>query len=529
VRRTAAVLVLLAGCAASPRPAAAQAARVLVMPFENVARESRIFWLTEAAAVLLADDLNALGTSAITREERRAAFERLQVPPAAALTDATVIRIGQIVGASRVVVGTLRLESDILVASARSIALETGRVEANVTERGTIPDLFAIFERIARRLAPGSSRSPEEVEREHPPVDAFENYVKGLLAETPATAIVYLNTALKSEPSFARARLALWDVYTELGDQERALAAVLLVDPASRFVRQARFRVGLSQMALGRYDDAAATYAALGHESPTAAVFNNLGVVELGRGGAGAAARAVAHFARAAQTDPGDPDYFFNLGYACWLGRDLEAAAYWLREAVRRDPGDGDAHFVLGAALAAGGRGPEAARERDLARRLSFRYESQPAAVPTDLARLKRGVELPHARTLEETLALAGRQDQEDLARFHLDRARRLYDEERDREALDDLNRTLFLSPYEAAAHLLVGRIHLRAGRLPEAIEALEISIWSAETAEARIALAEAHLESGDEAAARAEAERALLLDPASTDARELLGPLRTP
>src|SRR4029079_15534122 len=72
----------------------------LVMPFENVTRDSQIFWLTEASAVLMADDLNALGADAITRDERRRAFEQLQVPPVASLTDATVIRIGQLVGAS---------------------------------------------------------------------------------------------------------------------------------------------------------------------------------------------------------------------------------------------------------------------------------------------------------------------------------------------------------------------------------------------------------------------------------------------
>ena len=53
------------------------------MPFENVTREGRLFWLTEASAVLLTDDLNALGAGAITRMERQQAFERLQVrrPP----------------------------------------------------------------------------------------------------------------------------------------------------------------------------------------------------------------------------------------------------------------------------------------------------------------------------------------------------------------------------------------------------------------------------------------------------------------
>src|SRR5262245_65998224 len=89
--------------------------RILVMPFENVTRDSRIFWLTEAAAVLLADNLNTLGVNAITREERRAAFERLRVPPASVLTDATVIRIGQLVGASQVIVGSLQMKGDTLL------------------------------------------------------------------------------------------------------------------------------------------------------------------------------------------------------------------------------------------------------------------------------------------------------------------------------------------------------------------------------------------------------------------------------
>src|SRR6266478_4574947 len=113
-----------------------QQPRVLVMPFENVTREGRIFWLTEASAVLLADDLNALGASAITRKERQQAFERLQVPPVAALTDATVIRIGQLVGAAQVVVGSLQLEEGVLVVLARSITLDTGRVQVDVIERG---------------------------------------------------------------------------------------------------------------------------------------------------------------------------------------------------------------------------------------------------------------------------------------------------------------------------------------------------------------------------------------------------------
>ena len=82
--------------------------RILVIPFENPAREARIYWLGEASAVLLADDLNALGKRAYTREERLDAFQRLQVPPVASLSHATVIRLGQVVGATHVVIGSFR-------------------------------------------------------------------------------------------------------------------------------------------------------------------------------------------------------------------------------------------------------------------------------------------------------------------------------------------------------------------------------------------------------------------------------------
>ena len=56
---------------AQPLAAAAQTpGRTLVVPFENVTQDPRIVWLGEAAAILVADDLNALGSDAIPRDER---------------------------------------------------------------------------------------------------------------------------------------------------------------------------------------------------------------------------------------------------------------------------------------------------------------------------------------------------------------------------------------------------------------------------------------------------------------------------
>src|SRR5262249_47088922 len=67
--------------AAPPKPRATQAAkagipRILVVTFETP-RDPRTYWLGEAAAVVMTDDLNARGLRPITR----AAPERADEPP----------------------------------------------------------------------------------------------------------------------------------------------------------------------------------------------------------------------------------------------------------------------------------------------------------------------------------------------------------------------------------------------------------------------------------------------------------------
>jgi tetratricopeptide (TPR) repeat protein len=520
------------------QPASVPETRVLVMPFENVKREGTIFWLGEASAVLLADNLSALGLNAIARPERQLAFEQLQVPPSAVLSDATVIRIGQLVGAAQVIVGTLELDADGLVVRARRLALDVGRIEADVTERGPIADLFTIFDRIAERLtarpkgllpAAGASRP------ERPPMAAFENFIKGILAGTPATAVAYLNAALAGFPRYDRARLALWETYSDQGDHQRALVALEPIDRASPWDRRARFYRGLSELTLKKYDEAFVTFKALADQEATPMVLNNLGIVQLRRGGNLNSGLPTYYFDRAAQGDPSDPDYFFNLGYTYWQRRDYPSALHWLREAVRRSPADGDAHWVLGAALAASGNPAEAAREKELALRLSSTYQEwqeRPAGeqVPRGLERVKTDeIELTHARRLETKIYETGQRDQQELAAFYLERARRLFQQENDREASVELDRVLFLSPYLAGAHLLLGRIHLRNGRVREAIDALKIALWSSETADAHLALAEAYIQADEPDEARKEAARALALNPASTDAKRLVDMLKSP
>jgi Tfp pilus assembly protein PilF/TolB-like protein len=532
------LIALILVLAAWPAPVRAQAApsRMLVVPFEDASTDPSLHWLGEACAVLVADGLRQQGLPVIPRSDRVKAYDELNLPTSATLSRATVIKVAELLGARELVVGSYTVKDGELTVTASRIRVDAGRVQSPVTERGALTELFDVYDRVARRLTGATPAAAASTER--PPLGAFENFVKGLLAESLATRATFLESALAEYPTFERARIALWDVRTGQSDHAAALAAVSPIPDSSPLAYGAHFRAALSLLQLGRHDAAFEAFTGLlsAGAVPTraAAVHNNLGLIQLRRGAPHDAGSAPYFLTQATDEDPGDPDYCFNLGYTYLLEKNLNGAIYWLREVLRRDPADADAHYVLAAALQATGSAVEAGRERDLARQLSTRYEEMERAARTDRQAVPRGLERLQmepdgsgALRAGQIVVSSAQREQREMAVFHLERGRRLYQREQDTEALAELRRAVYLSPYQADAHLLMGRIYLRAGRPAEAIVALKISVWSADTAPARVALAEAYLRIEDVAAARAEVARALALDPASEAARRLMAEIK--
>jgi len=518
--------VLVAFCILHSAFAFAQEADdpIIVLPFDNPAQEARLTWMREGAAILLTDVLAAAGAPIIERDERLQAFDRLQLPAHATLSRASAIRIGEALGASAVVSGTMLMDGDELTVRARVVRLDRGRLLPEVSATGPLAELFDVFGRLAQVIRDTPAPPALTNDRFAPSPQVFELYVKGLVAETPSTARAFLEQALKTAPRFDRVRVALWDLLSEADEHQRALDVVSAIAKESTLFREGRFRRSLSLMDLKRHEDALNTLRAMQAESPSAPVANAIGVAELRRTTTNVPGRATYYFSQASELNPSDGDLFFNLGYAYWLDKDAPAAIYWLREAVRRDPGDGDAHFILGVALQQTGSTTEATRERELAERLSSKYKGWQAKggsgdpVPRGLERLHEEL-MPARARVDDVISTAGQRDQEKLAAHHLDAGRRAFEREADREAIDELRRALYLSPYLADAHLLLGRLYLRSGRAADAVEALKIALWSEATVPAHLALAEAFLQIQDQAAARVEVDRALALDPTSAAA----------
>jgi Tfp pilus assembly protein PilF/TolB-like protein len=524
-RRRSGLSAALIVALALPAVAAAQgiAKDVLVMPFDNPHQDPKLYWLAEGSAIMLAEYLGRYGAATVPREDRRDAFDRLQLPPAAALSHATVIKVGQFVGAAEVIIGSYELAGDHLTVRARVIQLDAGRMTAEVVERGALSQLFDIYDRTARRIQGVTAAAPAPLAGTLlTSIPALEAYAKGLVAESPVSQQAFLEQAAKAAPAEDRIKLALWNVHTDVGRHLEALAIALAVPATSLHARAARYLAALSQMELKRYEDAFNTLKALQSDARSAEVLNAMGVVQVRRGATTQTGRAVYYFSQASQVDPTDADYFFNLGYGYWLDKDPAAAIYWLREAVRRDPTDRDAHLVLAAALQQSGAQAEAARERELAQRLTVGA----ARIGSDtmlrgLERLKTSLDRS-ARRVDSLLASSGQRDQTELARHHLEAGRRAIQRELDRQAEQELRRALYLSPYLAEAHLLLGRIYLRAGRSGDAIQAFRIALWSEESAAGHVALAEAYLAANDPSAAKEEISRALAIDPNSSEAQAL-------
>ena len=508
--------------------------RIVVMPFETTDRDPHSLWLGEAAAVLIGDTLRAVGLPALTRAERVSAFSEVNLPSDATLSYASLIRVGQIVAASDIIVGTFRVSGGEIVLDARRIRLDTGRVQEQTTDRAPLRDLFVLHDRVARRLM-GVKTAPAAAPADSPPLEVFELFVKGLIAEQTETRIRFLQQALAAHPRYDRAQLGLWDAYTEQGDHARALAAAQAVAPTSRLSRRARFDAGLSLVELRRLDDAYhGVQGSDGRAARRPRFYNNLGR----RPGAPRRGAAV-----------GPRDVLLQQGVR---GRRRGARLLFQprlrllarsRRARRLSTGCAR-RFAATRPMAMRtscsaprcrrwGSPAEAARERELARQLSSKYaewEKRRRGRPTPCHAVSSGwrrtssASMARGSTSRRSVRRSASRRQ--LAAFHLERGRRLFDQEQNREALAELRKAVYLAPYDAEPHLLIGRLYLRTGRPREAIDALRVALWSKESAAGRADARRSAAGGGRRGGRPRRGARALELEPANAEAKALLARL---
>lgn len=467
---------------------------VVVLAFEPLPGTRNDGWLREGVGLLLTEVLDVHGIDVIRREERSEALARLQLPLHVPLSRASALRVGTLLGAGTVVVGQFARHGTSVEIRARAISLSPPSLSSEGRETRLTSGLFEAVSSLADTLT--GHTGPSVAWTPPPSVPAFAVMVEGLTADRIDDQERYLQASLKVSPSYAEARLALGALLRESGRPRAALAILSAVPPDAPESHRARYAAALALIDLQRYDEAFRALRDLLKLQPAAAVSNALGVVEMRRSPTPQTGESTYYFNQAVERDPEEADHYFNLGYAYWRARDAQGSAYWMREAVRRHPADAEAHWILGTALLQLGATVEGQRERSLARQLSgdesrWRDTAEMSEVPSGLERL---ADRPAAtrRRGQPLDAPASATERTTLARCQLDAGRRAFERGDDREALAALRRATFLSPYLAEAHLLLGRLYLRADRIDEAVAALRIALWSEDAVESRHLLGEA-------------------------------------
>jgi tetratricopeptide (TPR) repeat protein len=340
-----------------------------VFPFSNastpaVKNATNMDWIGESIAETLRAAFSARGALTLERDRITEAHRRLQLRERSELTEASLLKLGEVLDAEQMVHGTFTFVPAPAGASAAA-SKGTLKIQARVSDRrrlrqsaifeetGALEDLATLESHLAWRaltvIAP--ARAPAESEfrslRAPVPLDALENYIRGLLAPAPEQKEKYFTQASRLDPDFSPPAFELGKIHFDRKEYREAAQWLEHVGPAENHYRDASFFLGFARYQAGDFEGAQKAFQMISEKVPISAVLNNLGAAESRQN----LPQAVETFRRALEQDPSDPDYHFNLGYALFKKGDFADAADRFREVLDRDPGDQMATLLLGRCL----------------------------------------------------------------------------------------------------------------------------------------------------------------------------------
>jgi Tfp pilus assembly protein PilF len=389
------------------------------------------------------------------------------------------------------------------------------RLSSDLKNSGPLLNLIevqtALAWQVLKSILPETPGTGEQFVRSSEPIrlDAFENYIRGVVATERVDRVRHLREALRLNPQYSQAMLALGKTYFDNREYESAaswLAKVPKTDPGAG---EANFLLGLSSYYSGEYDKADAAFRFLESRLPLTEVYNNLGVVASRRH-----KNAVEYFQKAVQQDPNDPDYRFNLGVALYKSGDTAGAVRQLREAVARRPNDAEARDLLNAISGTASASISQASVGSTAPR-----------VPME--RIKRNYDESSYRQLaleirnamEETLS---KTDPKTHAQFHVEHGTELLSKGLVQDAEAEFREAILRDPTNALAHAGLAQVAELNGDSAAARREAETSLQLQQNADAYLVLARLDLKDNHMDAAEQNADRALAIDPANNVAAAL-------
>ena len=325
-------------------PAAPPGRLLLVLPFDNRSDQPNLDWISEAIPEVLNRRLASAGFMPISRDDRLYALDHLGLPVTFQPSRASAIRLAQTLDADYIIVGSFSTHGSRFQAEARVLKMDSLHMSPPTQEEADMSHLLDVLNSLAWGLAKqidphfAVARNTFVAAGANLRVDAFENYIRGLVETEPEEQIRHLKEAVRIDPSFSPALLALGKAY--FVNQQYDLAAntlgrLPLNDPGAR---EADFDRGLAYFYLGSYVKAEDAFAFVSKQLPLPEVVNNQGVAASRRG-----LDATSFFQQAVAADPNDADYQFNLAIALSRKKDFAGAQRAIAQTLKLRPQDTEA------------------------------------------------------------------------------------------------------------------------------------------------------------------------------------------
>ena len=495
------------------------------MPFENQSKAPGLEWISEAFAEVLTERMASENIFVISRDDRSYAFDHSGIPLTVLPSRATIYRVAEQMDADYVVLGSYDYDGSTFSTSAQLLDMRKLHLGPVVQERGQLTDLITVQTGLAydllRQLPNPPNVTRDQFLRSSAPIrlDAFENYIRGVLATDRQQEIRHFHEAIRLNPTYTLAILQLGKAYYDNHEYELAASWLARVPKNDAVAGEADFLLGMSEFYHGSYDKAFAAFnTLLGHLALTE-IYNNLGVVESRRG---RKVSAVEYFSKAMNADPNDADYRFNLAVALYKTGDSAGAARQLKEELKLRPTDGEARTLL-ATINRGVPLPSASTQAPGAGNAMF--PASPMRVP--LERIKRNYDEASYRQLqmeihnltEERLAKTG---QPAHANYHVERGEHLLAQNVTTEAEGEFREAIAIDYQNAPAHAGLAAVLEKKGDQFGARSEAETSIRLQPNVDAYLVLARVSLQQKQFQPAADAVDHALQLEPSNQAALNL-------
>ncbi len=520
--------MLLPGCLSASQ----RVRTVLVFPFENQSPRPDLNWISESFAEILSSRLSGPEKYVLDRSERNAAYLQLGIPADSPLTLASEYTVARTLGVDWAVMGSFNVTDNNLVAHAQLLEVQQLKLSQPIEASGALSDLVDLQTLLAWRLLGMHDPSftvgtEEDFRRRFPEVrlDAFENYIRGVLSTDDESHIHFFTESDRLNPADHQAAFELGRLYFDQKDYADSLKWLSKLQESDAHYFEGLFLRAVDEFFLGRQQDSEQNFALLAREIPLNEVWNDLGVLQAGRG---QYAEAVGSFERAYKGDPTDPDFAFNLGVSFWYLKRYAEAEQYLNKELRENSDDSEAHTLLAAVL--GKLQDSTGQHRELQWLAEHEADSTTDA-PEDIlpqARLKKNYDgrafrlltLTVHNALEESLSKLSPEEHHDV---HLARGRTFFAEGRLAEAERELSEAVSLAPGDASAHVLMARVLEGEGKHAEAAAELDTALKLQNSASAHILLARVYLALHKPDLARGQVQAALALEPGNQEAQQLV------